>query len=129
MTDNAACIFCEIVAGNSPATVLWHNNFSMIIEPLNPVTKGHVIAIPYTHVANFSDEWITSAEVMEAVFQYTRNLGTDYNIITSSGVFATQTVHHLHIHVVPRRPGDGLLLPWSTQQAKLKKQPKVFHHV
>lgn len=129
MTDEGACIFCEIVAGSSPATILWHNDFSLIIEPLNPVTPGHVIALPKTHVDNFSEEWLPSAEVMEAVFQYTRNLGMDYNVITSSGHSATQTVRHLHVHVIPRVPGDGLLLPWSNQQAKLKKEPKVLHHV
>jgi len=38
-----------------------------------------------------------------------------FNLITSSGQYATQTVHHLHIHYVPRRPGDGLTLPWTGQ--------------
>jgi histidine triad (HIT) family protein len=39
--------------------------------------------------------------------------GIDCNIITSVGSAATQTVRHLHVHVVPRRRGDGLQLPWS----------------
>jgi histidine triad (HIT) family protein len=36
-----------------------------------------------------------------------------FNIITSAGRDATQTVDHLHLHLVPRRPGDGLALPWA----------------
>jgi diadenosine tetraphosphate (Ap4A) HIT family hydrolase len=39
----------------------------------------------------------------------------DCNLITSDGAAATQTVKHLHVHIVPRRDGDGLTLPWSTQ--------------
>ena len=38
------------------------------------------------------------------------------NLITSIGAAATQTVFHLHVHVVPRHEGDGLLLPWSNQE-------------
>jgi histidine triad (HIT) family protein len=38
---------------------------------------------------------------------------SDCNLIVSKGPSATQTVAHLHLHIVPRRPGDGLALPWS----------------
>ena len=41
----------------------------------------------------------------------------DYNVITSAGRAATQTVMHLHFHLVPREPGDGLMLPWSDKGA------------
>lgn len=115
MTNILDCVFCQIADGNAPAKVLWHSSRSMIIVPLDPVTPGHVIALPYVHVENFSEDWLISAEVLESVFQYSRNLGIDYNIITSSGRDATQSVFHLHIHIVPRRPGDGLSLPWTNQ--------------
>ena len=38
---------------------------------------------------------------------------SDFNLITSAGSLATQTIGHLHVHIVPRRPGDGLHLPWT----------------
>ncbi len=42
----------------------------------------------------------------------------DCNVITSRGAAATQTVRHLHVHVVPRRQGDGILLPWTDPGAE-----------
>lgn len=46
-----------------------------------------------------------------------REMPGDMNLITSRGPAATQTVPHLHLHLIPRREGDGLTLPWTAQQA------------
>lgn len=55
------------------------------------------------------------AEAMGAAAAYARDWlpNAEFNLITSSGRAATQTIDHVHVHLVPRRPGDGLLLPWS----------------
>jgi histidine triad (HIT) family protein len=53
---------------------------------------------------------------MSRAAQWARTCG-DANLITSVGSAATQTVFHLHVHVVPRRAGDGLALPWTSQKA------------
>lgn len=50
---------------------------------------------------------------MESAAAYGEAMGTDFNLITSAGAAATQTVAHLHVHYVPRRTGDGLGLPWT----------------
>jgi histidine triad (HIT) family protein len=52
---------------------------------------------------------------MKVAVAYADPIG-QYNFITSAGKAATQSVMHLHIHIVPRQEGDGLLLPWSGQQ-------------
>lgn len=102
-----ACPFCEIMKG--------HDDIVAVIEPLNPVTPGHRLAIPSLHVQDAGEEPALTAEVMYRAAQYAASLGCDYNLITSAGPDATQTVYHLHIHIVPRHAGDGLHLPWTGQ--------------
>lgn len=111
MTDY--CPFCEIVDGNAPAQIVGYWGGVLAIVPLNPVTDGHVIVLPTAHVASATDNVDVAAMTMRCAAQYARENAGDCNIITSVGAAATQTVRHLHIHVVPRREGDGLALPWT----------------
>ena len=108
---NLECVFCEIVKGKSSAKVVarWARD-AIAIVPLNPVVEGHVIVIPCQHV----DHALQVPAVTGRVMAYAAELATGpCNIITSVGVEATQSIQHLHIHVVPRKANDGLKLPWS----------------
>ncbi|MBM9467257.1 HIT family protein [Nakamurella leprariae] len=113
------CIFCEIVAGREPADVEIEYAATMVIRPLRPVTGGHAIVIPREHVTDALASPIVTALVAgdAAVYAAARAFRWDgVNLITSVGQAATQTVRHLHVHVVPRRTDDGLHLPWTGQQ-------------
>lgn len=104
------CPFCDIVAGEAPATIVRNFGPAIAIEPLNPVTPGHVIVLPIDHVPDaLADPLITATAASSSA-----SLAEGpCNLITSVGTEATQTVMHLHWHIVPRRVGDGLALPWS----------------
>lgn len=112
------CPFCEIVAGRAPAQFVADGFQSIAIVPLGPVTPGHFLVIPRTHVADaYEDPAVTSATMRDAADWARRMSDGDprfesVNLITSVGRPATQSVFHLHIHVVPRRVDDGLALPW-----------------
>ena len=80
-------------------------------EPLNPVTPGHQLFVPAWHAEH--PDATAVAETMRWASYYAQDMGEDFNLITSSGPAATQTVPHVHIHYVPRRPADGLHLPWT----------------
>lgn len=110
MSDTTRCTFCEIVAGRAPATVLRETRDTLVIVPLNPVTDGHVLVIPKWHVVDALEDPRITAEVMHTAAEVATR---PCNIITSAGAVATQTVFHLHVHVVPRRENDGLALPWT----------------
>jgi histidine triad (HIT) family protein len=88
-------------------------------EPLNPVTPGHRLFVPRDHVVDALDQPHITAHVMQyaAVWANQMEMGP-CNLITSCGREATQSVFHLHIHLVPRHDGDGLHLPWTGQQAR-----------
>jgi len=110
----AVCPFCEY-AGPSPVLLDYRGVF--VIEPLHPVVPGHLLAVSKEHVGNALDAPAVFGRVAEVAAQYARGLPS-CNIITSAGAAATQTVPHLHVHVIPRVPGDGLTLPW-TPEARL----------
>ena len=112
------CVFCRIVQGDEPATVLWRGYGAMVIVPLNPVTEGHVIALPELHARDFAQSWLCTSNAMHAAYQYVQPMAEDFNIITSKGPAATQSVFHLHVHIVPRRRNDGLALPWYSGKSR-----------
>jgi len=116
----AACAFCRIVAKADPAEQVWQDERAIVIVPLNPVVPGHVIAIPRRHADDFTEDWLTTSDAMHAAFQYARAMGGPFNLITSRGREATQSVFHLHVHLVPRAAGDGLALPWTSAAAELR---------
>lgn len=86
-----------------------------VFEPLNPVTRGHVLVVPERHVESASADPSLAAGCMEIAATIAAR-HRSANIITSIGTSATQSVPHLHLHVVPRTPNDGLHLPWTGQK-------------
>lgn len=92
-----------------------------VINPLNPVTEGHVLVIHRDHDMHAAASFAAARRatlLMAVAADYIHVRGLQANIITSIGPAATQTVFHTHLHVVPRRPGDGLPLPWTPQQQR-----------
>lgn len=109
----AHCVFCRIIAGDLPAEQVYQDTLTVAIVPLNPVTPGHVIVMPRIHVSDFTESWLSTSDAMHGAFKIARKIGGDCNLITSKGEATTQSIGHLHVHIVPRTAGDGLKLPWS----------------
>lgn len=108
------CVFCgRIDRGEYDYDDTWNVAF----QPLNPVTPGHFLVVPKKHVSNaFASPTLAGRALTFAAFLANQmDLGAA-NFITSAGSAATQTVFHLHVHVVPRRENDGLHLPWTGQR-------------
>lgn len=111
------CVFCAIATGNAPATIIREWPDAIAIRPRSGgVNDGHVLVLPRIHVENAGTDPDVTATVMRRAAELMAE-HPDANIITSKGAAATQTVFHLHVHVVPRQAGDGLPLPWTPQQA------------
>jgi histidine triad (HIT) family protein len=106
------CIFCDIVDGAAPGEIIGNWGSTIALVPLNPVTPGHILILPTSHVADATENPDVTAMVMRHAAKRAQEM-YPCNIITSAGAEATQTVMHLHVHLVPRRAGDGLKLPWS----------------
>lgn len=112
MEHDDPCVFCEIVAGRAPATIVRDWPKALAIVPLNPVTEGHTLVMPKDHSADFTTGAESLIWAMTAAAVVAREMGGPMNLITSKGTEATQSVFHLHVHLVPRAKDDGLALPW-----------------
>lgn len=107
------CPFCTRIAAGDYDT---EDAYAVMFEPLNPVTRGHRLIVPKLHVCHAAEDPLVTAMTMRlAADLAARERLVPCNLITSVGRAATQTIPHLHIHIVPRRSGDGLHLPWTGQ--------------
>ena len=121
------CPFCEIIAGRAPATIVREWPDAIAIVPLGPVVDGHLLVIPREHVTDYGDDPVVSATTMYRAAELADDYGPS-NLITSRGSAATQSVFHLHLHLVPRAENDGLALPWYSGKKRsgvqIDVQPK-----
>ena len=116
------CIFCAIVSGAAPASVLHEDERTVTFMDINPATTGHALVVPKAHARDLLD--ISADDLAACVAAGQRmaslmveRLGADgVNLLNSCGTAAWQTVFHFHLHVVPRYSGDpdrdSLVLPW-----------------
>lgn len=115
------CVFCKRIARDE---FDYWDEWNVAFQPLNPVTPGHFLVVPRTHVSSALASPVHAGHALKfaAFLANQMNLGAA-NFITSAGAAATQTVPHLHLHIVPRREGDGLALPWTGQAALVRRLP------
>lgn len=107
-----SCVFCRIVVGDEPTTLVREWPDALAFVPLKPVVEGHTLVVPKEHVPDFTADPEASALAMYRAAELVQWTNHPMNLITSKGREATQSVLHLHLHLVPRSEGDGLALPW-----------------
>jgi histidine triad (HIT) family protein len=106
------CVFCEIVAGVLPADVVFADETVVAFLDRSPVFKGHVLVVPREHVISLPD---MAQEAIGPFFERVQTiarvlpeaLGADGTFVANNNI-VSQSVAHLHVHVVPRRRRDGL---------------------
>ncbi len=106
------CVFCDIVAGLAPAHVVLADEEAVAFLDARPVFKGHVLVLPREHVVTLAD--LPAARVGPFFLRVQRlsavmpaALGCQGTFVAANNV-VSQSVPHLHVHVVPRTKGDGL---------------------
>jgi diadenosine tetraphosphate (Ap4A) HIT family hydrolase len=108
-----SCIFCEIVAGRSPASVFHEDDWTLGFMTIAPVNPGHALIIPKRHAVGLGDldpedgrrVWDVAHRTAAAI----RSSGVQcegVNLFLADGRAAFQEVFHVHMHVVPRFVGD-----------------------
>jgi len=109
MSDTNECVFCEIINGTREANVLLETERHLCFLDKYPVTEGHALVVPKTHV-QYLDEADGGAlyDFLErAVAEVRRHYEPDgMNIGLNDGPVAGQTISHLHWHIIPRYEGD-----------------------
>lgn len=102
------CIFCKIAAGEIPSETVYEDEHFRAILDLGPAAKGHTLILPKEH---FEDVTVLEEPYMSKVLPLAakigaamkKELGCDgFNLVQNNGEAAGQTVHHFHMHVIPR---------------------------
>lgn len=123
------CSFCDIASGNDPETrVVCQGELTMAFLPTEPAVLGHTMLIPRRHV---QDIWGLDSELARVLGAATVRLANvvrraiqpeGMTIIQSNGPAASQSVMHLHIHIVPRWEGDSIGRIWPPETSFTENQ-------
>jgi histidine triad (HIT) family protein len=110
----AGCVFCDIVAGRGPASVVHYDETVLAFLDIRPLTTGHLLVIPREHVPYLADldpavggHLFGVAQRMAAALRGSGLPCAGVNLFLADGEAAFQEVFHVHLHVIPRNPGDG----------------------
>jgi histidine triad (HIT) family protein len=110
----STCIFCDIVVGAAPASVVHRDDFCTAFMDIRPVNPGHVLVVPNRHAIGLGDLPSETGGQMFRVAQHiaaaVRKSGVrceGVNLFVADGEAAGQDVFHVHLHVIPRYAGDG----------------------
>ena len=106
------CLFCAIVAGDAGAAIVHEDDATVAFLDIRPLFHGHVLLVPRVHVETLPD---LPVELVSPLFATAQRLCLAVTeAMDATGTFVamnnivSQSVPHLHVHVVPRRPKDGL---------------------
>lgn len=117
------CLFCKIINGEIPCHKIFEDEFTFAFLDIADDFEGHTLIVPKQHFNSILDcNKETLNKVMETVQKisnhYVQNCGYDgVNVLNNSGECAHQSVHHLHMHVVPRKNNDNLNM-YAKQEKK-----------
>lgn len=111
------CTFCDIIKGAAEVSMCYEDRDALAFMDIQPVNPGHVLVVPREHCESFNDlPAALGLHVFSVAMQLApvirRVTGTEgMNLVVSSGAAAGQDVYHFHIHLIPRRAGDGFEVP------------------
>jgi histidine triad (HIT) family protein len=101
------CLFCRIVAGKLPATIVYEDDDVMAINDVFPRAPFHVLVVPKKHVEKLSglDDEVLGGQLLQTVRRVARQGGVaeNFRLVVNNGDQAGQTVPHLHLHVLGGR--------------------------
>jgi len=116
------CIFCRIVKGEIPASVVYEDRMFIAFLDIRPINKGHTLIVPKLHAETLVDlpedvlreELVLAKKLARVITEVT---GTKaFNLFNTNGKESGQEVFHHHLHIIPRRHGDGLTISISPVQ-------------
>ena len=119
------CIFCAIENGSAPARHIYEDDHAIAFMDINPATPGHLLVVSRRHVPDMmsttEEDWLavasTTRRMARLAVEAFKAGGVDLVQANSDGITGTQTIFHLHVHVVPRYHDDQLGQWWKPETA------------
>jgi len=116
------CIFCKIIKGDIPAHKVYEDDRVLAFLDIGPVSEGHCLLVPKDHYDRLEDcpaDTIAAlgskmGRIAKAIIAATDAEGC--NVLNNNGRCAGQLVGHVHFHIIPRRTGDGIFIPWPSKE-------------
>jgi histidine triad (HIT) family protein len=111
------CIFCDLIRGAAEVSMCYEDGTVIAFMDIQPVNAGHVLVVPKAHYETLRDiprdVGLHMYEVATRLIPVVQQVSgaEDMNIVVNSGAAAGQNVFHYHIHLIPRREGDGFDVP------------------
>jgi histidine triad (HIT) family protein len=101
------CIFCKIIKGEAPATILYQDEQIIAFRDIHPVAPTHLLIVPVKHIASVNDVLPEDEPVMGRLFTVAKQLAAQegitesgYRLIVNTGAHGGQVVFHLHMHLM-----------------------------
>jgi histidine triad (HIT) family protein len=105
------CLFCRIIAGTVPATVVHQDEYCVAIRDINPQAPTHVLVVPREHVESLDDASQKDEALLGHLLRMAARIANEeghseggYRTVINTGAGAGQSVFHLHVHVLGGRP-------------------------
>ena len=128
------CIFCKIISGDIPSRKVFEDEWTFAFMDVAKDVDGHILVVPKTHAKNILDcDEESLAHLMNTVKNVSCHLVdncgyTGVNLLNASDESAGQSVPHFHIHIIPRRTGDGIDA-WPHFDGAKRNMEEVFNTV
>ena len=125
------CIFCKIANGEIPSDTVYEDERFRVILDLSPAVKGHALILPKDH---FDDLTGADDATLESILKLAKRIAAaqlkalkcdGFNVVQNNGEAAGQTVHHLHVHVIPRYSGAAKIVDWPQLESEPKEQAEL----
>ena len=104
---NPSCVFCKIVSGEAPATIVYQDEFVTAFRDKHPVAPTHVLIVPNKHIQSINHVEADDEQLLGQIFITARKIAeleeiskSGYRAIVNTGIDGGQTVFHLHMHVI-----------------------------
>jgi len=103
------CLFCKIIAGDIPATVVHRGDRVTAIRDINPAAPTHILVLPNRHLASVADAQPAEGDLLgellltAAALARQEGLGNGYRLVVNTGTDGGQSVAHLHVHLLGGR--------------------------
>jgi histidine triad (HIT) family protein len=132
-----SCTFCDIVAGVVQSYPVYEDETTLVFLDYRPLLPGHCLVVPKTHYVLLQD---LPADLVGPYFQVVQLVASAVELafdaqgaFVATNIKVSQSVPHLHVHVVPRRKGDGLFSrnfvwmrrPYPSEEAIREAQAKI----
>jgi len=129
------CIFCGIVAGNRPASVVYRDALALVFLDIRPVTPGHLLVVPLVHATGLGEldpeiaaHLMAVAQRLAAALRRSGLRCEGVNLFLADGEAAGQEVFHVHLHVFPRFRGDGFGLRFGPGYGERPSREELDRH-